>query len=167
MHQSIGLPARPVLAALTLACSLGIVACSTGEKEAAGESGARRGGQAGFGSATLEVGGGTYEFDRVRCAVGPEETQRDDTEFVLSAIQNGLQLDATINTRFGHSVTLDDIQNRDNPRTGWSAGELDGIGKGAGEVIQVDGKEVSATATFTNSLTGAAEEGTLTAVCPG
>lgn len=120
----------------------------------------------GAGSATLEIDGETYTFDRVLCAFGSEETQRDDTEFVLSAIQDGMQLDATIDTRFGHVVSLDDIEDFENPRVAWSAGDLGSATAGSEEIIHVDGKHVEVEATFTDQTTGTNADGTLDAVCP-
>lgn len=117
--------------------------------------------------ATLTIGERSYSFDRVLCAVGGEETGRDDTEFTLSARQDGLQLDASINTRFGHTVSIDDIANRDDPQVSWSAGETGLPGSDdAGEFIQVDGDRVTAEATFVDRLTDATAEGRLTATCP-
>lgn len=115
------------------------------------------------GSATLVVGGETYEFDRVHCGFGPEETGQDDIEFTLSAIQDGLQLDATIMTRFGHVVSVDDIEDLENPRVAWSAG---GPGSTTGDIIRVDGKHVQVETTFTDQNTGTTANGTLEAQCP-
>ena len=42
-------------------------------------------------TATLTIGDETWEFDTVRCAEG-SETQSDEWDFSLSAIQDGLQL---------------------------------------------------------------------------
>ncbi len=117
-------------------------------------------------SANLTVGDRTYRFDRVLCAFGPEETGQDDTEFTLSARQDGLQLDATINTRFGHVVSLDDIEDHENPRVAWSAGESTAATAPSEEIIHVDGKRVTAEATFTDQTTGTTADGTLEATCP-
>lgn len=114
-------------------------------------------------SANLTVGDRTYRFDRVLCAFGPEETGQDDIEFTLSAIQDGLQLDATIMTRFGHVVSLDDIEDFENPRVAWSAG---GPGSTTGEIIHVDGKHVQVETSFTDQNTGTTANGTLEAQCP-
>lgn len=150
-----------------LALLLVTAACGDGPDAERTDGGSEVGAAAGGGSATLTVGERTYEFDRARCAFGPEETRRDDTEFVLSAIQNGLQLDATINTRFGHSVSLDDIEDFENPSVGWSAGGPgSGLQGAAGEIIQVDGKRVSVRTTFTDEVSGDTAEGSLSAVCP-
>lgn len=114
-------------------------------------------------AAILTVGAQTYEFERIFCGFGPEETGRDDTDFSLSARQNGLQLDATINDRFGHVVSVDDIENLDDPRVSWTAGGLLG---GAEDIIEIDGKQVSAEATFKDGNTGETADGSLSATCP-
>ena len=158
--------ARPLQAAVAFAFCLGAVACEKGGEEGAAQSEATQARPTGSGSATLEVGGRSYRFDRVLCAFGPEETKREDTEFVLSAIKDGVQLDATISNRFSHVVTLADIRNSENPSVGWSAGEVERVTGGAGESIRLDGKRVSATAQFTDRIAGATAEGTLSAECP-
>lgn len=116
--------------------------------------------------ATLTIGERTFTFDRVFCAVGSEETGSDDTEFTLSAMQDGLQLEAMISSRFGHIVSVDDIANRDDPAVSWSAGEggLPGSDD-AGEFIQVDGDRVTAEATFVDRLADTTAVGTLIARC--
>ena len=124
----------------------------------------------GGGSATITIGDETWEFDAVLCAFGSGETGRDDTEFVLSSTQDGLQLDATINTEFGHSVSLNDIEDFENPRVSYSAGgPLAALTGGEEDIIEVDGKNVSATGSFiddTNEEAFEGVEGTLTGTCP-
>jgi hypothetical protein len=123
----------------------------------------------GGGSATLTIGDQTWEFDSVLCARGAEETGRDDTPFVLSSIQDGLQLDATINTEFGHSVSINDITDFENPSVAWSAGgPLGGLSGGDEEIIQVDGDQVTVDADFFDDTGDSMETtpGTLTATCP-
>ena len=115
----------------------------------------------GSGSATLTVGGETWQFDSVLCAFGEQQIGQEGAEFVLSAIDNGLQLYATIDS-YGHSVSLNDIEDFENPsvslESDWSTGEF----------IELSGKQVRATALFvdytSDSLAGT--EGTLVAVCP-
>lgn len=157
------------LVPMALVLFLTATACGDGTGEAAdGSAAARTGsdGAAAAGSASLTVAGETYEFDRPRCAFGPEESGREDTEFVLSAIQDGMQLDATINTRFGHVVSLDDIEDFENPRVSWSAGEVGSTSSGSEEIIRLDGKHVTVEATFTDQTTGTTAEGRLEATCP-
>lgn len=159
---------HPPVAGIALILLLALAACGDGTEEAADGSAARTGsdGAAAATSATLIVAGETYEFDRPRCAFGPEETGREDTEFVLSAIQDGMQLDATINTRFGHVVSLDDIEDHENPRVSWSAGEVGSTSSGSEEIIRLDGKRVTVEATFTDQTTGTTADGALEATCP-
>jgi hypothetical protein len=93
----------------------------------AGDQTTAGGGPAGGGSATLTIGGETWTFDTVRCAVG-EETQSDEWDFVLSAIQDGLQLsvDRGAETgQYGDSIELDDIEDFENPSVSWSAPAVD------------------------------------------
>ena len=122
----------------------------------------------GGGSATLTVGGETWEFDSVLCAFGPEEIGQEGAEFVLSSIQDGLQLYASIDS-FGHSVSLNDIQDFENPSVSLSADSFTAQATGGPEeFVEVDGKDISATASFIDDTTDSFEgtEGTLTATCP-
>ena len=123
----------------------------------------------GGGHATITIGDETWEFDGVRCAVGPAETGRDDTEFVLASTQDGLHLDATINTEFGHSISLNDIEDFENPSVSYGFTDVSAVVSGEiTEVIQIDGKDVYAEAGFYDETSDSYEEipGTLTATCP-
>jgi hypothetical protein len=114
----------------------------------------------GGGSATLTVGDQTWTFDSVLCAFGEEQIGQEGAEFNLSAIKDGLQLYASIDS-FGHSVSLNDIQNFEDPSV-----SLDTFAVGSDEFIELDGKNVAATATFTDDVGGGEVEGTLEATCP-
>jgi len=123
----------------------------------------------GGGQAELTIGEETWTFDSLVCAFGPEEIGDPEAEFVLSAIQDGLQLYVSIDG-FGHSVSLDDVDDFENPSVGWTAGgpvtALAGDGE---EFIQVDGTEVQAEAEFVDSRDGMSSEsapGSLVATCP-
>lgn len=122
----------------------------------------------GAGSATLTVGGDTWSFDGALCAFGEEQTGQEGAEFVLSAIQNGLQLYASIDS-YGHSVSINDIEDFENPSVSWEADQTMGQVTGTSEeFIELDGKLVSAQAPFID-YTGDGTtivEGTLQAVCP-
>lgn len=144
-----------------LGLALMVIACGDGPDDASERSGDLA--AADGAAAILTVADQTYEFERIFCAFGPEETGGDDTEFSLSARQNGLQLDATINERFGHVVSVDDIENLDDPRVGWTAGGIPGE---AEDIIELDGKQVSAEATFRDGNTGETRDGSLSATCP-
>jgi hypothetical protein len=127
------------------------------------------GGQAGGGTATLTIGDETWTFDTVRCAFG-EETQSDEWDFVLSAIQDGLQLsaDRAADTgQYGDDVQLDDIEDFENPSVSWSAPAFDPTSGSSGDepFLEVDGKEVRAETTFTDGI--AADSGTLPDPVPG
>jgi hypothetical protein len=115
--------------------------------------------QQGGGSATLTVGDQEWTFAPVLCAFGEEEIGQEGAEFVLSSIQDGMQMYATIDS-FGHSISLDDIQDFENPSV-----SLSSVGDG---FINVDGKSVSADADFVDNtgdgITPTA--GTFEATCP-
>jgi hypothetical protein len=123
----------------------------------------------GGGQAELTVGDDTWTFGSVLCAFGPDEIGQEDAEFVLSAIQDGLQLYVSIDG-FGHSVTLDDIDDFEDPSVGWSAGgPVAAMAGDPEEFVQVDGKQVRAEAEFTDSRDGLSSTtvpGTLEATCP-
>ncbi|MFW6083641.1 MAG: hypothetical protein ACODAA_00320 [Gemmatimonadota bacterium] len=144
------------------------MACGGGAGETDEEANSRTStGNGAAAAAALTVDGETYEFDRVLCAVGAEETGEESTEFVLSARQDGMQLEAMISTRFGHVVSLDDIRDHENPSVAWSAGEMSLGEAGSDEFIRVDGKRVSVDdVTFTDETTGNTAPGTLDATCP-
>ena len=112
----------------------------------------------GGGSATLTVGDMTWTFGSVLCAIGEEETGQEGAEFVLSSIQDGMQMYAAIDS-FGHSVSLDDIEDFENPKVSLSSAE--------GEVI-LDGKNVSADMEFRDATTDSFEtvSGHFEATCP-
>jgi hypothetical protein len=114
----------------------------------------------GGGSATLVVGDQTWAFDSVLCAFGEEQIGQEGAEFNMSAIQDGLQLYASIDS-FGHSVSLNDIENFAEPSVALEAFPGDAE-------IALDGKSVSATASFVDSTSDSFEgvEGTLEATCP-
>jgi len=123
----------------------------------------------GGGSAELTVGEETWSFDSVLCAFGPEEIGDPEAEFALSAIQDGLQLYVSIDG-FGHSVSLDDIDDFEDPSVGWTAGgPVAALAGDAEEFVQVDGRQVQAEAEFVDSREGmasASAPGTLVATCP-
>lgn len=114
----------------------------------------------GGGSATLVVGDQTWTFDSVLCAFGEEQIGQEGAEFNMSAIQDGLQLYASIDS-FGHSVSLNDIENFADPSVALEAYP------GDAEIV-LDGKSVSATASFVDGTSDSFEgvEGTLEATCP-
>lgn len=114
----------------------------------------------GGGSATFTVGDQTWTFDTVLCAFGEEEIGQEGAEFVLSSIQDGLQMYASIDS-FGHSVSLDDVENFADPSVSLST-------FGDDDFIVLDGKNVSAEVGF---IDGGGTDltktpGTFTATCP-
>jgi hypothetical protein len=113
----------------------------------------------GGGGAVLVVGETEWTFDSVLCAFGEEEIGQAGAEFVLSSIKDGLQLYVSVD-EFGHSVSLDDVQDFDNPSVALNAG-------GDGLVV-VTGKDISAEGAFADftSEDMLSTPGALTATCP-
>jgi hypothetical protein len=122
--------------------------------------------QQGGGSATLTVGDQTWTFGSVLCAIGEDQTGQAGAEFVLSAIQDGLQLYASIDS-FGHNVSINDIAEYENPSVALEAGFFE-----TEDFIVLSGKNVTATASFVDTSPGYEFEslegvdGTLEATCP-
>ena len=115
--------------------------------------------QQGGGSARFVVGDDEWTFDSVLCAFGEEEIGQEGAEFVLSSIQDGLQMYVSIDS-FGHSISLDDIEDFENPSV-----SLSSVGD---DFIVVDDKSISAEAEFVDS-TGdgtTTTPGTFEATCP-
>ncbi len=117
----------------------------------------------GGGGATLTVGDMTWTFDSVLCAFGEEMIGQEGAVFNLSSIQDGMQFYASIDS-FGHSVSLDDITNFENPSV-----QLSTFGLGdQGEFIVLDGKHMSGSAMFVDGTSDSFEgiDGTFEADCP-
>jgi hypothetical protein len=124
----------------------------------------------GGGTATLTVGGTTYEFSGVLCAFG-DETRNEDWDFTLSAIQDGMQLSAeraAEGGRFGDSIALDDIEDFENPSVSWTAPAFAPGSPTDESFVEIDGKNVSAEVDFSGGTSDdlTAVPGTLTATCP-
>lgn len=116
----------------------------------------------GGGGATLTVGDDTWTFDSVLCAFGPEQIGQEGAVFVLSAIEDGLQLYVSVDG-FGDSVSIDDIADFENPSVSLSAFDSE-----QGSFVAIDGKSVNAQAEFMDTLSEdfATYPGTLQATCP-
>lgn len=113
----------------------------------------------GGGSATLRIGEQEWTFAPVLCAFGEEQIGQEGAEFVLSSIQDGAQMYATIDS-FGHSVSLDDVENFEDPSVGYSSfGDF---------TLTVDGKNASGEGEFMDTTTDSFETvaGSFTATCP-
>lgn len=120
------------------------------------------------GSATLTVGDQTWEFQTVICAFGEAQTGQEGAEFILSAIEDGMQLYATIDS-WGHRVSLDDIEDFENPSVSLQASDASFGGQaGNAEFIEVSGKSVRAAAVFADMSGDGFDEspGTLVGTCP-
>jgi hypothetical protein len=125
------------------------------------------------GSATLTIGDETWEFSSVACAFGTEETQSEQWDFSLSAIQDGLQLSAERGAEggpYGDIVEIDDIEDFENPSVSWVAPALTATSADAQQFLEVDGNQVTAEAEFSdNTADDPLQEpvsGTLEATCP-
>ncbi|MGI9603227.1 MAG: hypothetical protein ACR2QE_15170 [Acidimicrobiales bacterium] len=123
----------------------------------------------GGGGARLVVGDQEWVFDSVLCAFGAEEIGQEGAEVVVSSIQDGLQLYASIDA-FGHLVSLDDIDNFEDPSVSLSADRFNNELTGnPTEFIVVDGKKVTADTFFADSSADPGTEptaGSLEATCP-
>ncbi len=113
----------------------------------------------GGGSATLVVGDQQWTFDSVLCAFGEDQIGQEGAVFNLSSIRDGLQVYASIDS-YGHSVSLNDIEDFENPSV-----SLDAAG---GEFITLDGKSITADAEFRDDTSESFDTipGTFTATCP-
>lgn len=137
------------------------------------------GGFGGGGSATLTVGDQTYEFDNYYCLQGNDNTGNSRVSFSSGAMGEvdsvRVQLDASIqDTNEGNamegagtiqSVSLNDIEDFQNPSVSWDA--ITGFIGEPGWVIEYDGSSVHVEALFDDGLTDDIEEipGTLDATC--
>jgi hypothetical protein len=122
----------------------------------------------GGGSAVLTIGDTTWTFESVLCAFGPDEIGQEGAEFVLSALQDDLQLYVSID-EFGHYVSIDDIENFDDPSVSMTADDTAASLNGADEfLVELDGKRATAEGFFIDYSTDGLEgtEGTLEATCP-
>ena len=116
----------------------------------------------GGGSATLTVGDQTWTFDSVLCAFGEEMIGQEGAVFNLSSIQDGMQMYASVDS-FGHSVSLNDIEDFENPSVALSSSFS------ADDFIEIDGKNISAEVGFIDDTSDdplAETPGTFTATCP-
>lgn len=115
----------------------------------AGDSGS----SSGAGSATLVVGGTTYEFDNFVCAFGYENTQSDTYSFSSNSIQEidgvKVQMQLDVADRSGsdsltgdaveQGITVNDIEDFQNPAISIGTSSLDAT---------FDGDTISAEGTF-------------------
>ena len=115
---------------------------------------------AGGGSATLTVGDQTWTFEPVLCAFGPEQIGQEGAEFVLSSLQDGMQMYFSIDS-YGQSASINDVKDFANPSVSVST-----LPNGA--VIAIDGKNFSGTGDFYDDTTESFEtvSGTFSGTCP-
>ena len=124
----------------------------------------------GGGGATFSVNGETWEFPSVLCAFGEDEIGQPGGVFNMSAINDGLQLYASIDdSGAAHSLSLNDIEDFENPSVSLAmSGLVAGAFGVSPEFLTLDGKNVSASVVMvdenTNVPTDAPAE--FTATCP-
>lgn len=147
-----------------------------------GDDGGNDGGNNGGGSAaTLTIGNESWEFASVFCAFSTEETQQQNVPFTVSGFTTSstgarAQMDASIVDLTGLgdmspenlTVTLDDVEDFENPSVSWADNSLEIFG-GSTPELNIDGKNVTINAVFDDNLTEDETEaipGTLVASCP-
>jgi hypothetical protein len=124
----------------------------------------------GGGSATFTANGQTWEFPSVLCAFGEDQIGQPGAVFNLSAIDNGLQLYASIDDSGAvHSLSLNDIEDFENPSVSLSMNSLLAGAFGVPtEFLTLDGTEVTGSVVMiddtTNQPTDAPAE--FSATCP-
>ncbi|MEM9034389.1 MAG: hypothetical protein AAGD18_07340 [Actinomycetota bacterium] len=123
----------------------------------------------GGGGASLVMSDGrSWTFDAVLCAFGEDEIGQAGAEVVVSALADGLQLYASIDA-FGHTVSINDIEDFENPSVSLSASqfsaELLGIDP---EPIVLNGRQLTASTSFDDDTTDDVDgiDGTFEATCP-
>ena len=124
----------------------------------------------GRGGATFTANGQTWEFPSVLCAFGEDQIGQPGAVFNLSAIDNGLQLYASIDdSGAAHSLSLNDIEDFENPSVSLSMDSfLAGPFGAPTEFLTLDGTSVSGSVVMiddtTNQPTDAPAE--FSATCP-
>lgn len=115
----------------------------------------------GGGHATFTAGDQTWDFDAVLCAFGEDEIGQEGAEFVLSSVQDGLQLYLSIDS-FGHTMSLNDVKDFENPSVALSELPTDS------EFLILDGKNVTGEAALYDEGDDTLTEipGTVEATCP-
>ena len=141
---------------------------------------------AGAGSATLTIGGETWDFAGFMCAFGHEATHSDvysfsSNSYGVHSTGARVQMQANIRDESGqgryegdgivYEISLDDITDFENPSVSWASSNSELYpGAGSGEaVVQIDGMHVTAQGKFDDGRTNEVEmvAGTLDATCGG
>jgi hypothetical protein len=124
----------------------------------------------GGGGATFTANGQTWEFSGVLCAFGEDQIGQPGAVFNLSAIADGLQLYASIDdSGASHTLSLNDIENFENPSVSLSVGSFLASAVGApAEFLTLDGNDVSAAVVMIDDITSqpTAEPAEFSATCP-
>lgn len=120
--------------------------------DASDDTGGDTGGASGVstgGTATLTIGGETFEFDDYYCAFGPEATQNDRVSFSSGSTTQGLDVsiqDTEEQGRYEGEGTIHSITYGDWANTGSVTLSNDAA-------IMIDGKNITADTTFDDSST--------------
>jgi hypothetical protein len=124
----------------------------------------------GGGGATFTANGQTWEFPSVLCAFGEDQIGQAGGVFNLSAIDDGVQLYASIDdSGASHSLSLNDIKDFENPSVSLSVDPFTAGMLGAStEFLVLDGKQVTADVAMLDDTTNEPIAGTaqLSATCP-
>lgn len=124
----------------------------------------------GGGGATLVANGQTWEFPSVLCAFGEDQIGQPGAVFNLSALGDGLQLYVSIDDNGeSHSLSLNDIQNFENPSVALEMNRFfTGLAGVSEDFLVLDGKQVTAEVPLMDDVTGTVtpEPAQLTATCP-
>lgn len=89
------------------------------------------------GHATFIAGDETWEFDDVLCKFASEGTDEGRATFILTSLQDGLQLHLMISAT-GHRISLNDVEDFENPSVALTTSVL-----GTDDFLVLKGKNVS------------------------
>lgn len=114
-------------------------------------------------TASFEIQGERYVFDRVMCSL-PETA---DGDLGVMARQDGLELNISRDAAIGPTVSLYDHENPMSPSVSWEAPDptMMPSQRRSLELIRMDGRQLTVEATFTNEHTGATADGSVVVEC--
>lgn len=114
-------------------------------------------------TASFEIQGERYDFDRVICSL-PETA---DGDLGVMARQDGLELNISRDAATGPTVSLYDHENPMSPSVSWEAPDptMMPSQRRSLELIRTDGRRLTVEATFTNEHTGATADGSVVVDC--
>lgn len=114
-------------------------------------------------TASFEIQGERYDFDRVICSL----PQTADGDLGVMARQDGLELNISRDAATGPTVSLYDHENPMSPSVSWEAPDptMMPSQRRSLELIRTDGRRLTVEATFTNEHTGATADGSVVVDC--